>query len=100
MSTGIDDIPEVFRPSEWLTEIIPRKAPYYPQMGDEIVYFRQGHQFYLDAVRNKKVYELGPRCEPWNKVNIRVRFFLSIYFVNISISYLEKHLIFCRHRNL
>lgn len=83
LSTGIDDIPDVFRPSEWLTEIIPRKAPYYPQMGDEIVYFRQGHQFYLDAVRNKKVYELGPRCEPWNKVNIRVRFFFSILYLNI-----------------
>lgn len=43
-------------------------------MGDEIVYFRQGHQFYLDAVRNKKVYELGPNSEPWAKMRIRVRF--------------------------
>lgn len=93
MPTSIDDIPEVFRPSEWLTEIIPRKAPYYPQMGDEIVYFRQGHQFYLDAVRNKKVYELGPRCEPWNKVNIRVRFLfykLLCEYYNFNINYLKK----------
>ncbi|XP_076220915.1 bromodomain and WD repeat-containing protein isoform X2 [Nomia melanderi] len=82
---GIDEIPEVFRPSEWLTEIIPRKAPYYPQMGDEIVYFRQGHQFYLDAVRNKKVYELGPRCEPWNKVNIRAQEFVKVVGIKYEI---------------
>nr|XP_003706685.1 PREDICTED: PH-interacting protein isoform X1 [Megachile rotundata] len=82
---GIDDIPEVFRPSEWLTEIIPRKAPYYPQMGDEIVYFRQGHQFYLDAVKNKKVYELGPRCEPWSKVNIRAQEFVKVVGIKYEI---------------
>lgn len=73
MPNGIGEVPEAFRPPEWLSAIIPRKAPYYPQMGDEIVYFRQGHQFYIDAVRNKKVYELGPRCEPWSKMTIRVR---------------------------
>ncbi|XP_017883326.1 PH-interacting protein isoform X2 [Ceratina calcarata] len=85
LPTGIDDIPEVFRPSEWLTEVIPRKAPYYPQMGDEIVYFRQGHQFYLDAVRNKKVYELGPRCEPWSKVNIRAQEFVKVVGIKYEI---------------
>lgn len=37
-----NEIPENFRPPEWLSEVIPRKAPYYPQMGDEVVYFRQG----------------------------------------------------------
>ncbi|KAG7201707.1 hypothetical protein KM043_004433 [Ampulex compressa] len=82
---GIGEVPEAFRPSEWLTEIIPRKAPYYPQMGDEIVYFRQGHQFYLDAVRNKKVYELGPRCEPWNKVNIRAQEFVKVVGIKYEI---------------
>lgn len=40
-----NEIPENFRPPEWLSEVIPRKAPYYPQMGDEIVYFRQGIYF-------------------------------------------------------
>ncbi|KZC10837.1 PH-interacting protein, partial [Dufourea novaeangliae] len=85
MANGIDEIPEVFRPTEWLTEVIPRKAPYYPQMGDEIVYFRQGHQFYLDAVRNKKVYELSPRCEPWNKVNIRAQEFVKVVGIKYEI---------------
>ncbi|XP_058119125.1 bromodomain and WD repeat-containing protein 3 [Anopheles coustani] len=64
------EIPEQFRPPEWLSEVIPRKAPYYPQMGDEVVYFRQGHQRYLEAVRAKSVYNLGNRCEPWATMEI------------------------------
>ena len=39
---GLDRIPENFRPSEWLSEVVPRRSPFYPQMGDEIIYFRQG----------------------------------------------------------
>lgn len=65
------EIPEPYRPPEWLSEVIPRKAPYYPQMGDEVVYFRQGHQRYLDAVRNKDVYKLSSNCEPWIQLDLR-----------------------------
>lgn len=65
------EIPEVYRPPEWLSEVIPRKAPYYPQMGDEIYYLRQGHQRYLEAVRSKKVYDPGNRCEPWGHMELK-----------------------------
>ncbi|KAL7730861.1 hypothetical protein ACLKA6_003617 [Drosophila palustris] len=65
------EIPELYRPAEWLSEVIPRKAPYYPQMGDEIVYFRQGHHRYLEAVRLKKVYKLSHSSEPWNFRTLR-----------------------------
>lgn len=65
------EIPEEYRPPEWLSEVIPRKAPYYPQMGDEVVYFRQGHQRYLEAVRTKSVYRLNANCEPWQNLDLR-----------------------------
>lgn len=65
------EIPEEYRPPEWLSEVIPRKAPYYPQMGDVVVYFRQGHQRYLDAVRSKNVYKLDAKSEPWNEFDLR-----------------------------
>ncbi|XP_055634846.1 PH-interacting protein isoform X2 [Toxorhynchites rutilus septentrionalis] len=65
------EIPEAYRPPEWLSEVIPRKAPYYPQMGDEVVYFRQGHARYLEAVRTKNVYNLGNKCEPWGSLELR-----------------------------
>lgn len=65
------EIPEEYRPPEWLSEVIPRKAPYYPQMGDEVVYFRQGHERYLNEVRVKKVYKLSQNCEPWFHLDLR-----------------------------
>lgn len=65
------EIPEQYRPPEWLSEVIPRKAPYYPQMGDVVVYFRQGHKRYLEAVRTKNVYKLNANCEPWSKLDLR-----------------------------
>ncbi|XP_055603175.1 bromodomain and WD repeat-containing protein 3-like [Uranotaenia lowii] len=65
------EIPEPYRPPEWLSEVIPRKAPYYPQMGDEVVYFRQGHARYLEAVRTKNVYSLSNKCEPWSSMDLR-----------------------------
>lgn len=66
------EIPDSYKPSEWLAETKPRKAPYCPQMGDEIVYFRQGHQLYVDAVQSKKVYEVNPKDLPWNKADLKV----------------------------
>lgn len=81
----LEEVPEAFRPTEWLTEVIPRKAPYYPQMGDEIVYFRQGHQFYMDAVKKKKVYELGPRCEPWSKMTIKAMEYVKVVGIKYEI---------------
>lgn len=68
---------EQYRPCEWLSETRPRKSPYYPQMGDEIVYFMQGHQLYLNMVEIKKLYEINTKELPWNKMQIRV----NMYFI-------------------
>lgn len=64
----IDELPEEFRPPEWLTDTIPRKAPYVPQMGDEVMYFRQGHELYVQAVKTRDVYPINPnKNQPWHK---------------------------------
>lgn len=34
--------PEVLRPSDLKTPVLPCRTPYYPQMGDQVIYFRQG----------------------------------------------------------
>ena len=65
----IKEVPEIYKPLEWLAETMPRKVPYYPQMGDELVYFRQGHQLYVDAIQSKKLYEVNPKDLPWTKNN-------------------------------
>ncbi|XP_075227824.1 bromodomain and WD repeat-containing protein isoform X2 [Lycorma delicatula] len=66
------EVPELYRPSEWLSEVIPKKFPYYPQMGDEVMFFKEGYQLYLDAVRKRHVYELQPsQITPWGKIHIK-----------------------------
>ncbi|CAG9840158.1 unnamed protein product [Diabrotica balteata] len=56
-TSKLTKISEQYRLSEWLSETRPRKSPYYPQLGDEIVYFIEGHQLYINAVEMKNVYE-------------------------------------------
>lgn len=75
--TGKLKLNEQYRPCEWLSETRPRKSPYYPQMGDEIVYFMQGHQLYLNMVEIKKLYEINTKELPWNKLVIKVSLLFS-----------------------
>ena len=39
-------------PAEWTLQTTSTIIPYIPQLGDEICYFRQGHQQFLDLVPN------------------------------------------------
>lgn len=56
-----DEVPSEYQPPKWLSEVIPRKAPYYPQMGDQIMFFQQGYKYYLEAVKTKDVYKVAGR---------------------------------------
>ena len=71
---AIQELPEEFRPPEWLTDTIPRKSPYVPQIGDEVMYFQQGHFLYVHAVKRRKIYNINPnKNQPWHKLqNLRV----------------------------
>lgn len=40
LHSRIAAIQKIFRPS--LSSVVPRRLPFYPQMGDEVIYFRQG----------------------------------------------------------
>ena len=65
----ITELREEFRPPEWLTDTVPRKAPYFPQMGDEVIYFHQGNMQYLKAVQQRRVYEVDlEKGQPWHKI--------------------------------
>lgn len=72
-----------FRPSDWLTDVIPRKSPYFPQMGDEVMYFRQGHELYVKAVESRKIYPTDPnKNQAWHKYpSLRVSPVLTLYAV-------------------
>lgn len=52
---------------------MPKKAPYYPQMGDEVMFFQQGYNLYLNAVQNKSIYKVRPaQLNPWGKIKLKV----------------------------
>jgi bromodomain and WD repeat domain containing protein 1/3 len=79
------EVPEQYKPSDWLSEVIPRKTPYFPQIGDEVVYFRQGHQNYLNVTRSKELYDPGARCEPWLKKDLREVEYVRIVGIKYEI---------------
>uniref|UniRef100_A0A3Q3KJK9 Bromo domain-containing protein n=1 Tax=Monopterus albus TaxID=43700 RepID=A0A3Q3KJK9_MONAL len=62
---------EEWLPPSWIMDTIPRHSPFVPQMGDELIYFKQGHQAYVRAVRRAKAYSINPQKQPWNRLNLR-----------------------------
>ena len=56
-----------FKPPEWLTRKMPQFSPYVPQIGDIVMYFIQGHELYINEVKEKKMYEIDEKTLPWNK---------------------------------
>lgn len=39
----------------------------------QLIYFKQGHQAYVRAVRRAKTYSVNLQKQPWNRLNLRVR---------------------------
>ncbi|XP_043913211.1 bromodomain and WD repeat-containing protein 3 [Protopterus annectens] len=62
---------EEWLPPPWILETVPRRSPYVPQMGDEVIYFKQGHEAYVRAVRKAKVYSVNLQKQPWNRMELR-----------------------------
>ena len=60
------------KPPHWITDSIPRRCPYIPQMGDEVVYLRQGHECYYEPVKRMKLYKIELKKQPWYKRKLRV----------------------------
>ncbi|GMR54123.1 hypothetical protein PMAYCL1PPCAC_24318, partial [Pristionchus mayeri] len=49
---------------EWMRETKRKRFPYVAQAGDHVVYFRLGHEGYLKAIENSKLYKLDPKMRP------------------------------------
>lgn len=82
---GIKEIPNEFRPPEWLTDVVPHKVPYVPQIGDDDIYFRQGHENYIEAVKKGKIYEIDTKNLPWRKLKLREQEVVKIVDINYEI---------------
>ncbi|XP_055470794.1 bromodomain and WD repeat-containing protein 1 isoform X1 [Psammomys obesus] len=74
-----------FHPPVWITDTTLRKSPFVPQMGDEVIYFRQGHEAYVEAVRRNNIYELNPNKEPWRKMDLRDQELVKIVGIRYEV---------------
>ncbi|KFP03504.1 Bromodomain and WD repeat-containing protein 1, partial [Calypte anna] len=72
-------------PPIWITDTALRRSPFVPQMGDEVIYFRQGHEAYIEAVRRNNIYELNPHKEPWRKVVLRDQELVKIVGIRYEV---------------
>ncbi|XP_073673576.1 bromodomain and WD repeat-containing protein 3 [Garra rufa] len=79
------EISNEFRPSAWITDVIPRKSPFVPQMGDEVIYFRQGHEAYVDAVCRTNLYPINLDRQPWKKMELRDQEFVKITGIKYEV---------------
>lgn len=65
------DVSSEYRYPEWLTEVKPRRTPYFPQIGDDVIYFRKGHELYVEAVVKQKLYTINSRPQPLNRKTVK-----------------------------
>ena len=64
-----------FNPPYWLTRTLAQFSPYIPQIGDIVMYFMQGHELYINEVKDKNLYEIDEKSLPWNKcesIDVRI----------------------------
>ncbi|KAM4696114.1 bromodomain and WD repeat-containing protein 3 [Rhinophrynus dorsalis] len=76
---------EEWIPPQWVLATIPRRSPFVPQMGDEVIYFRQGHEAYVRAVRKAKIYSVNLQKQPWNKTELREQEFAKIVGIKYEV---------------
>ncbi|KAK2847016.1 hypothetical protein Q5P01_010015 [Channa striata] len=79
------EVSNEFRPSQWITDVIPRKSPFVPQMGDEVIYFRQGHEAYVEAVGRSELYPINLDKQPWKKMELRDQEFVKITGIKYEV---------------
>ncbi|XP_071819234.1 PH-interacting protein-like isoform X2 [Apostichopus japonicus] len=81
----VSELPEEYKLSRWITDTNPRRSPYVPQMGDEIMYFWQGHKAYVEAVKRHNVYHIDGRKFPWNHLDLKTEELMKVVGVKYHI---------------
>ncbi|XP_038078010.1 bromodomain and WD repeat-containing protein 3-like isoform X2 [Patiria miniata] len=81
----IKELPEEMKPPCWITDSSPRRCPYIPQMGDEVVYLRQGHECYFEAVKRLKLYKIELKKQPWYKRKLREQELVKVVGIKYQV---------------
>uniref|UniRef100_A0A8C2B1Z6 PH-interacting protein n=1 Tax=Cyprinus carpio TaxID=7962 RepID=A0A8C2B1Z6_CYPCA len=78
-------VSEEWLPSAWITDTMPRRCPFTPQMGDEVYYFRQGHEAYVEMAKKNKIFSINPKKQPWQKLELREQELLKIVGIKYEV---------------
>ncbi|XP_075718167.1 PH-interacting protein isoform X3 [Rhinoderma darwinii] len=76
---------EDWLPSVWITDTMPRRCPLVPQMGDEVFYFRQGHEAYVEMAKKNKIYRINAKKQPWHKMALREQELMKIVGIKYEV---------------
>ncbi|XP_066526500.1 PH-interacting protein isoform X2 [Hoplias malabaricus] len=76
---------EEWLPSPWITDTVPRRCPFTPQMGDEVYYFRQGHEAYVEMAKKNKIFSINPKKQAWHKMELREQELLKIVGIKYEV---------------
>jgi WD40 repeat protein len=79
------EIVSEYRYPEWLTEVKPRRTPYFPQVGDDVIYFRKGHELYVEAVLRQKLYTINSRPQPLNRKTVKDQQLVKVLDIEYEI---------------
>ncbi|KAF0992557.1 hypothetical protein HZS_1340, partial [Henneguya salminicola] len=56
---------------EWLLTEKPSRSPYFPQLGDIVVYFLQGHKIYVNHILTNQIFTICTNKLCYNKASLR-----------------------------
>ncbi|XP_069749711.1 bromodomain and WD repeat-containing protein 3-like isoform X4 [Narcine bancroftii] len=83
---ALDGVPtEEWIPPTWIRDTVPRRSPFVPQMGDEAIYFRQGHEAYVKAVKKAKIYYVNLQKQPWIKLELREQEIVKVIGIKYEV---------------
>ncbi|GMT01045.1 hypothetical protein PENTCL1PPCAC_23218 [Pristionchus entomophagus] len=55
---------------DWMREVKRKRFPYVAQIGDNVVYFRQGHEVYLNTVDTAELYYVDMKMRPKSDIGM------------------------------
>ncbi|XP_069743525.1 PH-interacting protein isoform X2 [Narcine bancroftii] len=76
---------EEWLPPVWITDTMPRRCPFVPQMGDEVYYFRQGHEAYVEMAKKLKLFGINTKKQAWHKMDLREQELVKIVGIKYEV---------------
>ncbi|XP_065906501.1 bromodomain and WD repeat-containing protein 3-like isoform X2 [Dysidea avara] len=77
---------KAYLPTGWLKQMTPKTTPYLPQVGDLVVYCRQGHELYLQEIKQKRLHHrLKGQKLPWQKFSLEAHELCQVKNVHFTV---------------